>query len=76
MKAIGDSSSISAPSAGSTEMYIKFSKIAEKLIVEKHFTVDEKMKAVSLTEEGIDLAEKLLGIKDIYTEKGIKSCNV
>ncbi|MCK4797656.1 MAG: preprotein translocase subunit SecA, partial [Spirochaetes bacterium] len=63
---------ISVPSAGSTEMYTTFSKIAEKLSVEKHFTVDEKMKAISLTEDGIELAEKLLGVKDIYTEKGIK----
>ncbi len=30
------------------------------------------MKAVSITEEGIEAVEKMLGIKDIYTEKGIK----
>ena len=38
----------------------------------KDFTLDEKMKAISLTEEGIEKAEKALGVGNIYTEKGIK----
>jgi preprotein translocase subunit SecA len=35
--------------------------------------VDEKMKAVSLTEDGINHVEKLLGLNNIYEEKGIKT---
>ena len=38
----------------------------------RSFTLDEKMKAISLTEEGIEKAEKALGVGNIYTEKGIK----
>ena len=38
----------------------------------KDYTLDEKMKAISLTEEGIEKAEKALGVGNIYTEKGIK----
>jgi preprotein translocase subunit SecA len=34
--------------------------------------VDEKFKSISLSQEGIDLAEKLLGVSNIYTEGGIK----
>ena len=30
------------------------------------------MKAISLTEDGIEKAEKVLGVGNIYTEKGIK----
>src|SRR6185437_13503448 len=36
------------------------------------FTVDEKLKAIQLTDDGINHAEKLLGVDNIYTEKGIK----
>ena len=36
------------------------------------FKVDEKMKAITLTDEGIEKAEKKLNIGNIYTEKGIK----
>ncbi|MBU3925701.1 preprotein translocase subunit SecA, partial [Patescibacteria group bacterium] len=63
---------ISAPAEESSDFYITFNKIAEKLEKEKDYTVDEKFKSVSLTEEGIEKSEKLLGVKDIYTEKGIK----
>ncbi|MFH1956048.1 MAG: preprotein translocase subunit SecA, partial [Patescibacteria group bacterium] len=63
---------ISAQAEESSDFYISFSRIAEKLEKEKDYTVDEKFRAASLTEEGIEKAEKLLGVKDIYTEKGIK----
>ena len=36
------------------------------------YKVDEKLKAIQLTDEGINKAEQLLGIENIYTEKGIK----
>jgi preprotein translocase subunit SecA len=63
---------ISAPAEESSDFYVMFSKIAEKLEENRDYAVDEKLKAVSLAEEGIERAEKLLGVKDIYTEKGIK----
>jgi len=63
---------ISAPDEESAELYKTFAKITPLLKKEEHYTIDEKQKAVSLTEEGIERAEEILGIKDIYTEKGIK----
>ncbi len=63
---------ISAPTSDSEDLYKTFSQIAQKMEKEKHFTVDEKMRAITLNDEGINLAEKLLGIDNIYTEKGIK----
>ncbi|MCR4342545.1 MAG: preprotein translocase subunit SecA [Patescibacteria group bacterium] len=63
---------ISAPSAESEDLYKTFAKIAEKMNREEDYEVDEKLRAISLTEEGIDKAEKILGIGNIYTEKGIK----
>jgi len=35
-------------------------------------TVDEKFKTIALSESGISRAEDLLGIENIYTEKGVK----
>jgi len=63
---------ISAPAEESSDFYLMFSRLAEKLEPERDYTVDEKIKAISLTEQGIEHAEKMLGIEDIYTEKGIK----
>ena len=63
---------ISSPSNESEDFYIKFYEIARQLKKEEDYTVDEKLRAVSLTDSGISKAEQLLGIENIYTEKGIK----
>jgi preprotein translocase subunit SecA len=63
---------ISAPAEESSDFYVTFSKIAKQLHEDTDYKKDEKLKAVSLTEEGIEKAEKLLGVNDIYTDKGIK----
>lgn len=63
---------ISAPVAESESLYGTFAQIAEQMVVETDFTVDEKRKAIALTDDGITKAEKLLGIENIYTEGGIK----
>lgn len=63
---------IAAPSEEAENLYIQFANIAAQLKKDEHFTVDEKDKAVQLTDEGIEKAEKLLSIDDIYTDKGVK----
>ena len=63
---------ISAPAADSDAMYKKFASVADKLKGEEHYTVDEKMHAVLLTDEGINKAEQILGLGNIYAEGGIK----
>jgi preprotein translocase subunit SecA len=54
------------------DLYYTFADISKKLKQEEDYTVDEKLRAISLTDQGITRAEELLGISDIYTEKGIK----
>jgi len=63
---------ISAPASDSEKLYETFATIAKRLEGPEHFTIDEKHKAVQLTDVGISRAEELLGIENIYTEKGIK----
>src|SRR3989344_4356921 len=63
---------ISSAAAESEDFYTKFDKIAKQLKRDMDYTVDEKLRAIQLTDEGITKAENLLGISNIYTEKGIK----
>jgi preprotein translocase subunit SecA len=63
---------ISSQAEDSEDLYYTFADIAKKLKPEEDYAVDEKLRAISLTDHGITLAEDLLGIHDIYTEKGIK----
>ncbi|MBX2866367.1 preprotein translocase subunit SecA [Candidatus Kaiserbacteria bacterium] len=63
---------ISAPAQDSENLYEQFARIASRLKQEEDFTVDEKLKSATLTDSGIEKAEKALGIENIYTDKGIK----
>jgi len=63
---------ISMPAEESEDLYRTFADIARGLKNEDDFTIDEKRRAISLTEAGIEKAEKILGIDNIYTDAGIK----
>ena len=63
---------ISSQAGDSEDFYTKFYQIAKQLKKDTDYTVDEKLKAIQMTDDGITKAENLLGIDNIYTEKGIK----
>ena len=63
---------ISAPDAESSRWYQDFARIIPRLSEKTDYEIDEKMKAVTLTEEGVNKIEKILGMENIYEEKGIK----
>ncbi|MFH1036491.1 MAG: preprotein translocase subunit SecA [Patescibacteria group bacterium] len=63
---------ISAPDQESSQWYQEFAKIIPKLDSKTDYEIDEKMKAVTLTEGGVNKVEKILGMGNIYEEKGIK----
>lgn len=63
---------ISSQAEDSEDLYYTFADISKQLKKEEDYTVDEKLRAISLTDQGITKAENLLGISNIYTEKGIK----
>ena len=53
----------------SEDTYRTMAKIAPQLEKEVDYTVDEKNKNVILTEEGIDKAQELIGVKDLFDIK-------
>ncbi len=61
---------ISAPDTDPTDKYYHFAKTVEKLDEAADYTVDEKRKAVALSEAGIEKLENILG-KNIYETEGI-----
>lgn len=63
---------ISAPASDSENLYGVFAEIARTLRPDEHYVVDEKHKAATLNDAGIEVAEKALGIENIYTERGMK----
>lgn len=63
---------ISGPAEDAEQLYAKFADIARTMNEEEDYSVDEKQKAIQLTPEGIEKAEKALGIENLYTEGGMK----
>lgn len=64
---------ISAPAATSGASYAQFSKVARQLKKEDHYEVDEKRKAVTMTDDGISFVEKVLGIDNLYDSTNIRT---
>jgi preprotein translocase subunit SecA len=63
---------ISAPDTESSKMYEEFAKIVPRLKLDEDYEIHEKEKAVTLTEQGIEKIERILGVENIYQEKGIR----
>jgi preprotein translocase subunit SecA len=63
---------ISGPSGDAESLYERFAAIVETLKPEEDYVVDEKQKAIQLTDEGIGKAERALNVENLYTEGGVK----
>lgn len=63
---------ISGPAGDSQQLYERFADIVRALHEGPDYTIDEKQKAIQLTEEGIHAAEVALGIENLYAEGGMK----
>jgi len=63
---------ISGPAGDSQNLYERFAGIVEGMQDGEDYTVDEKQKAVQITEEGMRKAEVALGIENLYTEGGVR----
>src|SRR6266403_1110968 len=57
---------ISVPSEESTDKYAKIDKIIPKLIQDIDYTLDEKHRTATLTEEGVSKCERLLSLGNLY----------
>ena len=63
---------ISGPAEASTDKYYTVNKIIPHLKRDVHFTMEEKTKTASLTEEGNSKVEELLGIENLYDPQHIE----
>ena len=57
---------ISGPTQMSTDLYLKVDRIMHNFKKEEHYTLDEKVRQAMFTDEGVELAEQLLGVDNLY----------
>ena len=63
---------ISGPSDESTDKYYRINQIIPGLRRERDYTIDEKARAVVLTEEGVARVEKALKVQNLYDPRNIE----
>ncbi len=64
---------ISGPTEESTDKYYKIDKLVPSLKKDLHYTVDEKARQVLLTDEGVEAAESLLKVDNLYDPSNIET---
>ncbi len=57
---------ISGPTNESTQLYTRVDALVRRLQKDKHFTLDEKSRTVSIQEAGVAEAERFLGVANLY----------
>ncbi|MGO9059755.1 MAG: preprotein translocase subunit SecA [Candidatus Binataceae bacterium] len=62
---------ISGASEESTDTYYVVDRVIPRLKEEADFTIDEKLRTVSLSEDGVTKVEKLLGVENLYDPRNI-----
>ncbi|HHT62365.1 MAG TPA: preprotein translocase subunit SecA [Clostridia bacterium] len=55
-----------------TELYYTVSKVIPRLKRDTDFTVDEKARTATLTEQGVSRVEQMLGVDNLYDNKNIE----
>ncbi len=63
---------IAAPDAKSSDYYKQFARIVSRLEKEVDYLVDEKQRAVQITESGINKVEQMSGIKNLYEGENLR----
>src|SRR5690606_20135130 len=56
----------------STDKYKKANEVVRYLVKDTHYTLDEKEKHVSLTEEGVNVCEEKLGLENLYGDLNVE----
>src|SRR5487761_193824 len=57
---------ISGQASEPTDKFYTYARLIPRLVAEDDYTIDEKTKSATLTEEGVDKIEKWTGISNVY----------
>ena len=67
---------ISGQAEASSHKYKSINEVIPRLRKDEHYVVDEKQHSVSLTDEGVDQAQKLMGISNLYDPVNLESLHI
>jgi preprotein translocase subunit SecA len=67
---------ISGQAEASSQKYRTINECIPRLKKDEHYVVDEKMHSVSLTDEGVEMAQKLMGVSNLYDPVNLESLHI
>jgi preprotein translocase subunit SecA len=67
---------ISGQQEASSAKYQTINEVIPRLRKDEHYVVDEKAHSVSLTDEGVDAAQELMGIRDLFNPDNLESLHI
>ncbi|MFH1193349.1 MAG: preprotein translocase subunit SecA, partial [Candidatus Jorgensenbacteria bacterium] len=63
---------IAAPDAASSDYYKTFARVVDRLKPDEDYAVDEKFRSVNILEPGIEKAEKMVGLQNIFAPENAR----
>src|SRR6204780_4978805 len=67
---------ISGQGEPSSHKYRQINEVIPRLRKDEHYVVDEKAHSVTLTDDGVELAQKLMGIGNLYDPINLESLHI
>src|SRR5580704_14127470 len=67
---------ISGQGEPSSHKYHQINEVIPRLRKDEHYVVDEKQPSVTLTDDGVELAQKLMGIGNLYDPINLESLHI
>jgi preprotein translocase subunit SecA len=67
---------ISGPAEAASEKYRTLNEAIPRLRKDEHYNVDEKAFSVTLTDDGVELIQKLVGVNNLYAPENIQTLHI
>lgn len=67
---------ISGPAEAASDKYRTLNEIVTRLVKDEHYNVDEKGFSATFTDDGIELVQELIGIRNLYDPINVQSLHI
>ncbi|MBK7579589.1 MAG: preprotein translocase subunit SecA [Myxococcales bacterium] len=67
---------ISGPADAASEKYMRLNEVVAKLHKDEHYNVDEKAFSATLTDDGVEYVQKLVGVRNLYDPANMQTLHI
>jgi preprotein translocase subunit SecA len=67
---------ISGPAEAASELYRTLNEVVAKLRKDEHYNVDEKAFSATLTDDGVEYVQRLIGMRNLYDPANVRTLHI